>query len=269
LTYAHTLVERVDVEKIAFGAASDGDGDRNMIYGYNAFVSPSDSVAVIAHHAKTIPYFQKNGVLGLARSMPTSAALDLVAKKMGLEVYEVPTGWKFFCNLFDAEKLSICGEESFGTGSNHIREKDGLWAIVAWLNIIAAVDAQSATKGSTSITSILQEFWTTYGRTFFSRYDYESIDSSKAAKVIDLVTRYAVQDRDKFIGTDLGDGLVVSDAGDFEYRDPVDGSVSRHQGIYVKFKDGSRIVVRLSGTGSEGATIRLYIEKYETVHKPC
>ena len=269
MTYAHTLVERVDAEKIAFGAASDGDGDRNMIYGYNTFVSPSDSVAVIAHHAKTIPYFQKNGVLGLARSMPTSEALDLVAKKMGLEVYEVPTGWKFFCNLFDADKLSICGEESFGTGSNHIREKDGLWAIVAWLNIIAAVDAQSATKGSTSITSILQDFWATYGRTFFSRYDYESIDSAKAAKVIDLVTRYAVQDRDKFIGTDLGDGLVVSDAGDFEYRDPVDGSVSRHQGIYVKFKDGSRIVVRLSGTGSEGATIRLYIEKYETVHKPC
>ena len=153
-----------------------------------------------------------------------------------------------------------------GTGSNHIREKDGLWAIVAWLNIIAAVDAQSPSKGSTSITTILQNFWNTYGRTFFSRYDYENLDPAKAQKVIDLITRYAVTDKSKFIDTDLGNGLVVSDAGDFEYKDPVDESISRHQGIYVKFQDGSRIVVRLSGTGSEGATIRLYIEKYETVH---
>ena len=153
-----------------------------------------------------------------------------------------------------------------GTGSNHIREKDGLWAIVAWLNIIAAVDAKSSLKGSTSITTILQDFWNTYGRTFFSRYDYENIDSAKAQKVIDVITRYAVTDRNQFIGTDLGNGLVVSDSGDFEYKDPVDGSISRHQGIYIKFQEGSRIVVRLSGTGSEGATIRLYIEKYETVH---
>src|SRR5436190_10997789 len=153
-----------------------------------------------------------------------------------------------------------------GTGSNHIREKDGLWAIVAWLNIIAAVDAKSSLKGSTSITTILQDFWNTYGRTFFSRYDYENIDSAKAQKVIDVITRYAVTDRNQFIGTDLGNGLVVSDSGDFEYKDPVDGSISRHQGIYIKFQKGSRIVVRLSGTGSEGATIRLYIEKYETVH---
>jgi phosphoglucomutase len=255
-----------------------------MIYGYNAFVSPSDSVAVIAHHAKTIPYFQKSGVLGLARSMPTSGALDLVAKKLGLEVYEVPTGWKFFCNLFDADKLSICGEESFGTfpppshdlrpnlisgtGSNHIREKDGLWAIVAWLNIIAAVDSQSPSPGSTTIGTILQDFWTTYGRTFFSRYDYENLDSAKAQKVVDKVTRHAVTENKSFIGTDLGNGLVVADAGDFEYTDPVDGSISRHQGIYFKFEEGSRIVVRLSGTGSEGATIRLYVEKYETVPSP-
>lgn len=153
-----------------------------------------------------------------------------------------------------------------GTGSNHIREKDGLWAIVAWLNIIAAVAAKSSSKGSTSITTILQDFWNTYGRTFFSRYDYENVDSAKAQNVIDLITRYAVTDRSKFIGSDLGNGLIVSDTGDFEYKDPVDGSISRHQGIYVKFQDGSRIIVRLSGTGSEGATIRLYIEKYETVH---
>jgi phosphoglucomutase len=152
-----------------------------------------------------------------------------------------------------------------GTGSNHIREKDGLWAIVAWLNIIAAVDSKSSSKGNTSITTILQDFWNTYGRTFFSRYDYENLDSAKAQKVIDLVTSYAVSDRSNFIGTDLGNGLVVSDAGDFEYKDPVDGSISRHQGIYIKFQEGSRIVVRLSGTGSVGATIRLYVEKYETV----
>jgi phosphoglucomutase len=141
-----------------------------------------------------------------------------------------------------------------------------LWAIVAWLNIIAAVDAKGSNKGKTSITSILQEFWNTYGRTFFSRYDYESIESAKAQKVIDLITGYAVTDISNFIGTNLGNGLIVSDAGDFEYEDPVDGSVSRHQGLYIKFEDGSRIVVRLSGTGSEGATIRLYIEKYESVH---
>jgi len=140
-----------------------------------------------------------------------------------------------------------------------------LWAIVAWLNIIAAVDAKSSSKGVTTIGTILQDFWKTYGRTFFSRYDYESIESAKAQKVIDLVTRYCVTDKSKFLGTDLGNGLVVADAGDFEYKDPVDGSVSRHQGLYVKFQEGSRIVVRLSGTGSEGATIRLYIEKYETV----
>lgn len=155
-----------------------------------------------------------------------------------------------------------------GTGSNHIREKDGLWAIVAWLNIIAAVDANSGSKGTTSISSILQDFWNTYGRTFFSRYDYENVDSEKAQEVIDLVTRYAITEHATFIGTDLGNGLIVADAGDFEYKDPVDGSVSRHQGLYIKFKDGSRIVVRLSGTGSEGATIRLYIEKYETVVSP-
>jgi phosphoglucomutase len=152
-----------------------------------------------------------------------------------------------------------------GTGSNHIREKDGLWAIVAWLNIIAAVDSSSSHKVTTTITTILHDFWTTYGRTFFSRYDYENLESTKAQKVIDLVTNYAVTDNAKFVGTDLGNGLVVKEAGDFEYKDPVDGSVSRHQGIYIKFQEGSRIVVRLSGTGSEGATIRLYVEKYETV----
>lgn len=183
LTYAHSLVEAVDNNNIPFGAASDGDGDRNMIYGANAFVSPGDSLAIIAHHAKLIPYFQKNGVNGLARSMPTSGAVDLVAKAQGLDCYEVPTGWKFFCALFDAKKLSICGEESFGTGSDHIREKDGLWAIVAWLNIIAALGVQN--PGVTpSIKQIQKDFWTQYGRTFFTRYDYEDVDSAGANKVV-------------------------------------------------------------------------------------
>lgn len=170
LTYAHSLVEVVDKKGIQFGAASDGDGDRNMIYGTKAFVSPGDSLAIIAHHAEKIPYFKKNGVYGLARSMPTSGAVDLVAKKKGLECYEVPTGWKFFCSLFDSNKLSICGEESFGTGSNHIREKDGLWAVVAWLNIIAGAAKELPAGEEPSISNIQKEFWKEYGRKLYQRY---------------------------------------------------------------------------------------------------
>lgn len=257
LTYAHTLVSAVDKNNIPFGAASDGDGDRNMIYGANAFVSPGDSVAIIAHHADKIPYFAKQGVYGLARSMPTSGAIDRVAKKQGLNVYEVPTGWKFFCALFDSKKLSICGEESFGTGSNHIREKDGVWAIVAWLNIIAAVGKQDPSQAS--IAAIQHDFWNTYGRTFFTRYDYENVSSEGAAKVVDhLAAKISSSD---FIGSKI-DNLTVSEAGDFSYTD-LDGSVSDHQGLYVKFTNGARVVVRLSGTGSSGATIRLYIEQHE------
>ncbi|KAK9249550.1 hypothetical protein V1506DRAFT_526304 [Lipomyces tetrasporus] len=258
LTYAKSLVNKVDEENIPFGAASDGDGDRNMIYGANAFVSPGDSVAIIAHHADKIPYFKQGGVHGLARSMPTSGALDLVAKAKGLNLYEVPTGWKFFTALFDAKKLSICGEESFGTGSDHIREKDGLWAIVAWLNIIAGVGKES--PGEESIAAIQTEFWKTYGRTFFTRYDYEDVDSDGAKQVIDELAE-KVKSKDTFVGSSVGD-LVVVEADDFSYTD-LDGSVSAHQGLYVKFSDGSRIVARLSGTGSSGATIRLYIEKHE------
>ncbi|KAK9237649.1 hypothetical protein V1525DRAFT_403379 [Lipomyces kononenkoae] len=257
LTYAKSLVNKVDRENIPFGAASDGDGDRNMIYGANAFVSPGDSVAIIAHHADKIPYFKK-GVYGLARSMPTSGALDLVAKAKGLNLYEVPTGWKFFTALFDAKKLSICGEESFGTGSDHIREKDGLWAIVAWLNIIAGVSKEK--PGEESIAAIQTDFWKTYGRTFFTRYDYENVDSAGAQKVIDGLAEKIKQET--FVGSKIG-GVSVVEADDFSYTD-LDGSVSAHQGLYVKFDDGSRIVVRLSGTGSSGATIRLYIEKHES-----
>jgi phosphoglucomutase len=259
LVYAHSLVEAVDKNGIHFGAASDGDGDRNMIYGANSFVSPGDSLAIIAHHAKLIPWFKKQGVYGLARSMPTSGAVDLVAKKQGLQSYEVPTGWKFFCGLFDADKMNICGEESFGTGSNHVREKDGLWAVLAWLNIIAGVGQQT---GSTpSIKSIQKDFWKTYGRTFFTRYDYEGVETEGANKVVAHVKELITTKKDEFIGSTI-EGRKVVEADDFSYTD-LDGSVSKNQGIYVKFDDGSRIVVRLSGTGSSGATIRLYVEKYE------
>ncbi|MCJ1357733.1 MAG: Phosphoglucomutase-2 [Icmadophila ericetorum] len=260
LVYAHSLVEAVDKNGIPFGAASDGDGDRNMIYGANSFVSPGDSLAIIAHHAKLIPYFKKQGVYGLARSMPTSGAVDLVAKKQGLQCYEVPTGWKFFCALFDTNKMSICGEESFGTGSNHIREKDGLWAVVAWLNIIAGVAKQE--PGQTpSIASIQNEFWETYGRTFFTRFDYENVDSDGAKKVVGHMTELITTKKSEFVGSTVS-GRKVLEADDFSYTD-LDGSVSKNQGIFVKFDDGSRIVVRLSGTGSSGATIRLYIERHE------
>ncbi|CAN8099038.1 unnamed protein product [Discula destructiva] len=257
LVYAHSLVEQVEKNQIPFGAASDGDGDRNMIYGAGAFVSPGDSLAIIAHYAHLIPYFKKQGVYGLARSMPTSGAVDLVAKKQGKNCYEVPTGWKFFCALFDADKLSICGEESFGTGSNHVREKDGLWAVVAWLNIIAGLGV--ANTGTTpSIKQIQKEFWTEYGRTFFTRYDYEDVDSEGANKVVGVLEGL-VADK-SFIGSTI-EGRKVVDAGNFSYTD-LDGSVSAKQGLYAKFDSGSRIVVRLSGTGSSGATIRLYIEQH-------
>ena len=260
LVYAHSLVEAVDSKGIQFGAASDGDGDRNMIYGAKSFVSPGDSLAIIAHHAKLIPYFKKQGVYGLARSMPTSGAVDLVAKAQGLQCYEVPTGWKFFCALFDNNKMSICGEESFGTGSNHIREKDGLWAVVAWLNIIAGVAKQQPNK-TPSIASIQNDFWEIYGRTFFTRFDYEDVDSDGANKVVANMKELITTKKSEFIGSTIS-GRKVVEADDFSYTD-LDGSVSKNQGIYVKFDDGSRIVVRLSGTGSSGATIRLYIEKHE------
>lgn len=260
LVYAHSLVEAVDKNDIHFGAASDGDGDRNMIYGARAFVSPGDSLAIISHYAKLIPYFQRQGVYGLARSMPTSGAVDLVAKKQGLECYEVPTGWKFFCALMDTKKMSICGEESFGTGSNHIREKDGIWAVMAWLNIIAGVAKQKPNE-TPSIASIQHEFWSTYGRTFFTRYDYENVDSDGANQVVANLTEMITTKKSEFVGSNVH-GRKVLEADDFSYTD-LDGSVSKNQGIYVKFDDGSRIVVRLSGTGSSGATIRLYVERHE------
>ncbi|SAM68648.1 probable PGM2-phosphoglucomutase [Ustilago bromivora] len=256
LTYAKSLVDAVEKENISFGAASDGDGDRNMIIGKGAFVNPSDSVAIIADWAqKAIPYF-KGGIKGLARSMPTSGAIDRVAAKNGYECFEVPTGWKFFGNLMDAGQLSICGEESFGTGSDHIREKDGLWAVVAWLSILAAANKE---EPGTSVSDVLLRFYKQYGRNFFSRYDYEEVDSEGANK---LMAHLREQFKSSsFKGTKLGE-FEVEESGDFSYTDPIDGSVSKNQGLYIKFVDGSRIIFRLSGTGSAGATIRLYVEKY-------
>ncbi|KAH3899731.1 uncharacterized protein SCDLUD_004017 [Saccharomycodes ludwigii] len=261
LTYARTLVEAVDSKHIPFGAASDGDGDRNMIYGYGpTFISPGDSVAIIASYASRIPYFAKNGIYGLARSFPTSGAIDKVAAKLGLNCYEVPTGWKFFCALFDAKKLSICGEESFGTGSNHVREKDGLWAIVAWLNILAIYDKENPTSNDVSLKVIQHNFWKEYGRNYFTRYDYENVSSENANKVVSHLKNF-VNSEEQFDGA-----RTVVERGDFSYTD-LDGSVSSHQGLYLKFADGLRIVLRLSGTGSSGATIRLYVEKYTNEEK--
>lgn len=261
LTYARTLVDRVDKEKIEFGAASDGDGDRNMIYGYGpAFVSPGDSVAIIAEYAKEIPYFAKQGIYGLARSFPTSSAIDRVAAEQGLNCYEVPTGWKFFCALFDAKKLSICGEESFGTGSNHVREKDGVWAIMAWLNILAIYNKHHPEKEA-SIKTIQDEFWLKYGRTFFTRYDFEHVTSEKAEEIVKHLDAFV--NSSNVVGSKFPSdpSVTVAEAGDFQYTD-LDGSVSSNQGLYVKLSNGARFVLRLSGTGSSGATIRLYIEKY-------
>ncbi|KAJ2759029.1 hypothetical protein IWQ57_006664, partial [Coemansia nantahalensis] len=259
LTYAHKLVERVAAERISLGAASDGDGDRNMVLSHDWFVTPSDSVALIAHHAECIPYFQRHGLHGLARSMPTSCAIDRVAAAKGLPVFEVPTGWKFFGNLMDAGRLSICGEESFGTGSDHIREKDGIWAIVAWLNIIAHV---SQTAPDASVRSIMLDFFREYGRNYFTRYDYEEVDSAGATQMMARLRALAAGEHGGLVGRTFS-GYTVAAADDFAYTDPVDGSVSGQQGVRVIFADSSRIIFRLSGTGSQGATVRIYIERYD------
>ncbi|RYR37564.1 hypothetical protein Ahy_A09g042444 isoform B [Arachis hypogaea] len=250
LTYAKDLVNILYAENGPdFGAASDGDGDRNMILGRRFFVTPSDSVAVIAANAReAIPYF-KDGVKGLARSMPTSGALD-----------RVPTGWKFFGNLMDAGKLSVCGEESFGTGSDHIREKDGIWAVLAWLSIIAHRNKdKKAGEKLISVADVVKEHWATYGRNFFSRYDYEECESEGANKMVAYLRETASKSK---TGDKYG-SYVLQFADDFTYTDPVDGSVVSKQGVRFVFSDGSRIIYRLSGTGSAGATVRVYIEQFE------
>lgn len=232
-----------------FAAASDGDGDRNMILGKGIYVTPSDSLAVLAANAHLAPGYAK-GLAGVARSMPTSSACDRVAEKLGIGCYETPTGWKFFGNLLDAGKVTLCGEESAGTGSDHVREKDGLWAVLLWLNILAV-------RGG-SVQDILTRHWATYGRNYYSRHDYEAVDA-QAAKTLfaELVEKLPGLE-----GTDAG-GCTVTAADQFSYEDPVDGSVSRNQGIRIWFEGGGRGVLRLSGTGTEGATIRVYLERYE------
>ena len=232
-----------------FGAASDGDGDRNLVIGRGIFITPSDSLAMLAANAHLAPGYA-NGLAGIARSMPTSAAADRVAAKLGIGIYETPTGWKFFGNLLDAGFATICGEESAGTGSNHVREKDGLWAVLLWLNILAA-RKQPAKE-------IAEAHWKEYGRNYYARHDYEGIDTAAANALMDgLRARLAT-----LPGTKIA-GLKVAAADDFTYNDPVDGSVSAKQGIRILFEGGSRVVFRLSGTGTSGATLRVYIERYE------
>jgi len=258
LTYAPELVKRMYDGSLEFGCASDGDGDRNMILGKKFFVTPSDSVAVIAANAtECIPYF-KGKLTGVARSMPTGAALDRVAEKLKLEFFEVPTGWKFFGNLMDAGRLQICGEESFGTGSDHIREKDGVWAVLCWMQILAAKNSPG--MPFVSVEDIVKEHWKKYGRNFFTRYDYEEVESEKADKMMKHLANIISnpETKGKIYGT-----YTVQTCDDFEYKDPIDKSVSKNQGIRFIFTDGSRIIFRLSGTGASGATIRLYIDKYE------
>eukprot|EP00457_Paulinella_chromatophora_P004207 gb/GEZN01004217.1/.p1 GENE.gb/GEZN01004217.1/~~gb/GEZN01004217.1/.p1 ORF type:complete len:580 (-),score=81.46 gb/GEZN01004217.1/:217-1956(-) len=268
LTYAHDLVQlmglgehKVEGECPTFGAAADGDADRNMVLGDRFFVTPSDSLAVIAAYAQeAIPYFKK-GLSGVARSMPTSAAVDKVCEKKGLSCYQVPTGWKFFGNLMDAGKIALCGEESFGTGSDHIREKDGLWAVMCWLSILAYKNPDDSKKLVT-VKNIVEEHWKTYGRNYYSRYDYEGVSSESGDKVM-AGLRALIKANEGKKGVKMGE-FTLDSADEFEYKDPVDGSISSQQGIRMHFTDGSRFVVRLSGTGSVGATIRLYIEYYET-----
>ncbi|GLT96703.1 hypothetical protein SLE2022_143080 [Rubroshorea leprosula] len=273
LTYAKELVARMGLGKSnsadeppEFGAAADGDADRNMILGKRFFVTPSDSVAIIAANAvEAIPYFSA-GLKGVARSMPTSAALDVVAKHLNLKFFEVPTGWKFFGNLMDAGLCSICGEESFGTGSDHIREKDGIWAVLAWLSILAYKNKENLNGNKlVTVEDIVRKHWATYGRHYYTRYDYENVDAGAAKELMVYLIKLqsSLSEVNQIVKGVRSDVANVVHADEFEYKDPVDGSISKHQGIRYLFEDGSRLIFRLSGTGSEGATIRLYIEQYE------
>jgi phosphoglucomutase len=250
LTYAHELVEILYGENAPdFGAASDGDGDRNMILGKGFFVTPSDSLALIAANARMVKGYAK-GIAGVARSMPTSGAVDMVAKSLDIPCYETPTGWKFFGNLMDANKVTLCGEESFGTGSSHVREKDGLWAVLFWLNILA-IKRQS-------VEQIVKRHWLQFGRNVYSRHDYEDLPLDAANGLIDHL-------RDNFTSmTGKGFGrYTIQTCDDFSYTDSIDGSISTKQGLRILFTDGSRIVFRLSGTGTSGATLRIYLEAFE------
>merc|ERR1740123_1081506 len=261
LTYAADLVKEMASGEHGMGAAFDGDGDRNMILGQNAFfVTPCDSLAVLANNMEHIPWFKaKGGKGGVARSMPTSGAVDRVAAKRGLECFDTPTGWKYFGNLLDAERIVLCGEESFGTGSDHVREKDGVWAALAWLQILAS--------RKQSVEDVLKDHWAIYGRNFFTRYDYENCQADPCNAMMAELQSF-VDDSSNAIGkvftaSSGGKTYEVSKADNFEYEDPIDKSVTKNQGIRVFFTDGSRFVMRLSGTGSSGATVRLYVDTYE------
>ena len=249
LTYAHELADLLlKGDGYRFGAACDGDGDRNMILGHHCFVNPSDSLAVLTANATLVPGYA-DGLAGVARSMPTSAAADVVAQQLGLPCYETPTGWKFFGNLLDAGRITLCGEESFGTGSDHIREKDGLWAVLFWLNILA--------RRREPVSQIMAEHWSRFGRHYYSRHDYEAIASDAAHGLYDRVK--ALQP--SLVGQAFG-GRSIATADDFAYTDPVDGSLTSGQGLRLLLDDGSRVVLRLSGTGTQGATLRVYLESY-------
>ncbi|MEO1951202.1 alpha-D-glucose phosphate-specific phosphoglucomutase [Thioclava sp.] len=248
-TWAHELMDEMMGENAPdFGAASDGDGDRNMILGAGTYVSPSDSLAVLAANAHLVPGY-KDGLKGVARSMPTSAAADRVAEALGLDCYETPTGWKFFGNLMDAGRVSLCGEESFGTGSDHVREKDGLWAVLMWLNILAA--------RKMSVAEIMADHFARYGRNYYSRHDYEALPTEQAEAMLDVLRARLGELK----GTQV-EGLTVESSDEFSYTDPVDGSIAEGQGFRILFEGGSRVVLRLSGTGTEGATLRVYLERY-------
>ncbi|MES2157721.1 MAG: alpha-D-glucose phosphate-specific phosphoglucomutase [Pseudomonadota bacterium] len=252
LVHAKELYDRLMADDAPdFGAASDGDGDRNLIIGRHSYVTPSDSLAVLAANAHLAPGYVA-GLKGIARSMPTSGAADQVAQKLGVPLYETPTGWKFFGNLLDAGMATICGEESAGTGSDHVREKDGIWAVLLWLNILAV--------RKQSVAAIMADHWTTYGRNYYARHDYEAIAKDKA----DALMAALRGKLDSLPGTTNSGGTIAA-ADDFAYTDPTDGSVSRNQGVRILFTDGSRVVFRLSGTGTEGATLRVYIERYVPV----
>jgi phosphoglucomutase len=250
LIYAKPLVDLLFSERAPdFGAASDGDGDRNMILGRAVFISPGDSLAMLAAHLPKLPGY-RGGLTGIARSMPTCRAADKVAKALAVPLYETPTGWKFFCNLLDADRITICGEESFGTGSSHVREKDGLWAVLAWLNVLAVTGQ--------SVQEVAETHWKHYGRHYYARHDYDELSAPAATRVMQELAGICAT----LPGQVFGD-WTVTQADEFSYRDPVDNSVAANQGLRVVFGDDARIILRLSGTGTKGSTLRLYLERYE------